>query len=390
MPARLAPGIREKRPGYFEVRVYGGVDPATGKARQLSRTVRGSVKDANALRAQLLIEVERKGGGGTTHTVAELFEAVIDHLEALGREPTTLIGYRQIAARFESRLGKVPLRKLRASHLDAFYGELARGGSSPARVRRYHAFAHRCLAQGVRWEWVGDNVAARASPPPEPRRQLDVPTADAVVALLEAAVHSRQPELAVAFRLLAALGGRRGEVCGLQWRDFDFTARICVIRRAVKHVADRVVVGDAKNHQQRVLQLDAPTVEVMSRHRQAMEERAAFCRTMLLPDAFILSDEPDGAAPWKPNRLTQALTRLRERSGYTGRLHDLRHWHASQLLGAGEAPVVVAERLGHRDPSTTHRWYAHAMPRADVRAAALIGEALARREGQVTADNHKA
>ncbi len=131
MPARLAPGIREKRPGYFEVRVYGGVDPATGKARQLSRTVRGSVKDANALRAQLLIEVERKGGGGSTHTLAELFEAVIDHLEALGREPTTLIGYRQIAARFESRLGKVPLRKLRASHLDAFYGELARGGSSP-------------------------------------------------------------------------------------------------------------------------------------------------------------------------------------------------------------------------------------------------------------------
>ena len=61
MPARFAPSIREKRPGYFEVRVYGGVDPVTGKRGQLSRTIRGTVKDANGLRAQLLIEVERKG-----------------------------------------------------------------------------------------------------------------------------------------------------------------------------------------------------------------------------------------------------------------------------------------------------------------------------------------
>ncbi len=34
VPTKLAPGIREKRPGYFEVRVYGGLDPLTGKARQ--------------------------------------------------------------------------------------------------------------------------------------------------------------------------------------------------------------------------------------------------------------------------------------------------------------------------------------------------------------------
>jgi hypothetical protein len=32
-------------------------------------------------------------------------------------------------------------------------------------------------------------------------------------------------------------------------------------------------------------------------------------------------------APWQPGRLTQALRRLRERAGYNGRLHDLRHWN---------------------------------------------------------------
>lgn len=375
MPARLAPGIREKRPGYFEVRVYGGVDPATGEARQVSRTVRGSVKDANALRAALLVEVEQKGVG-SKHTVAELFDRVLEHLEALGREETTLISYRQIGARFVERHGSMPLRKLTAQHLDTFYGDLLKGGASPSRVRRYHAFYRRSLAQAVKWDWVTDNVAVRASPPSEPRRQMQVQTAEAVVRLIAAAEESRQPELAVAFRLLAALGGRRGEVCGLQWQDIDPVLGLCAIRRAVKQVPGRLIVGDVKNHQQRTLQLDGPSLDVLAAHRAMLDGRAAALGSRLVKDAFVLSDSPDCADPWQPNRLTQALGRLKERAGYTGRLHDLRHWHASQLLGAGEAPIVVAERLGHRDPSTTHRWYAHAMPRADARAARLIGDAL--------------
>jgi integrase len=375
MPARLAPGIREKRKGYFEVRVYGGVDRETGKPRQLSRAVRGTVKDANALRAAMLVEVEQRGAQ-TTRTVAHLFTSVIDHLDALGREPTTLHGYRQLATRWNVAIGGLSLRKLRATHLDAFYTDMLRKGTSAARVRRYHAFIHRCLAQAVRWEWVNDNVARRASPPPEPHRQIKVESADAVVRLIAAAQSSRTPELAIAFRLLAALGGRRGEVCGLQWRDIDPATSVCTLRRGVKHVGSDIIVGDVKNHQQRTVLLDPGTLEVLEQHRLSMQHRAELCRTELAAEAYVLSDAIDGAEPWQPNRLTQAHIRLRKRAGYDGRLHDLRHWHASELLTAGEAPIVVAERLGHRDPSTTHRWYSHALPRSDGRAAVVIGDAL--------------
>ena len=61
------------------------------------------VKDANALRAELLLEVARTGAE-PQHTLGELFDAVLDHLEALGREPTTLHGYRGIARRVPDRL----------------------------------------------------------------------------------------------------------------------------------------------------------------------------------------------------------------------------------------------------------------------------------------------
>lgn len=375
MPTKLAPGIREKRPGYYEVRVYGGLDPVTGKTRQVTRNVRGTVKDANALRAQLLTEVATKGVA-VRKSVNELFDAVLEHLEALGREATTLQGYRSIARRAGERFGKLQVGKLRASDLDRYYAELLRGGAKPATVRRQHTFIHRSLAQAVKWDWVRENVADRSTPPTEPFQPRALQTADAVVRLIAAAEQSRDPELAVAFRLLASIGGRRGEICGLRWEDLDLNDAICVIRRAVKQVDGRLIVGDAKTHQQRIVLLDDGTIDVLRRHLGALERRAAECGTELAAGAYVLSDSPAGSEPWKPDRLSQALSRLRDRAGYTGRLHDLRHWHASQLLGAGEAPVMVAARLGHRDPSTTHRWYAHAMPRADARAATLMNDAL--------------
>lgn len=375
VPTKLAPGIREKRPGYFEVRVYGGLDPLTGKARQVTRSVKGTVKEANALRAQLLTEVADRGVA-VRKSLNELFDAVLEHLEALGREPTTLQGYRSIAGRAGERFGKLPLGKLRASDLDRYYADLLGAGAKAGTVRRQHAFIHRSLAQAVKWDWVKENVADRASPPTEPYQPRPLQTAEAVVRLLAAAEDSREPELAVAFRLLASLGGRRGEVCGLRWADVDLDGGICVICRAVKQVTGQVIVGDAKTHQQRTLLLDEGTIAVLRTHRARLEARATELGAVLIDAAYILTDSPDGAEPWKPNRLTQALRRLRTRAGYTGRLHDLRHWNASQLLGAGEAPVVVAARLGHRDPSTTHRWYAHAMPRADARAAVLMNDAL--------------
>jgi integrase len=381
VPPKLAPGIREKRPGYFEVRVYGGLDPDTAKARQVCRTVRGTVKEANEVRASLLLEIARTGAS-SQHTLGELFSAVIEHLEALGREPTTLHDYASIARLVPDRLRNKTLRRLKASDLDAYYARMLRAGTSAGRVRRYHAFIHRSLAQAVRWDWVGDNVSDRAQPPAEPHRQMPLQDTAAIGRLIDAAAASSMPEMAIAFRLLAATGGRRGEVAGLQWRDIDFDTGLCKIERAVKQISGQpLIVGDAKNHQQRVVQLDPTTLVVLVEHRERMVERAEFCKTALTVDAFVLSDAPDGSDPWKPSRITQALSRLREKAGYTGRLHDLRHWHASLLLGAGEEPVMVAERLGHRDPSTTYRWYAHAMPRADARAAALVDDALARPPG---------
>jgi integrase len=61
------------------------------------------------------------------------------------------------------------------------------------------------------------------------------------------------------------------------------------------------------------------------------------------------------------------------------RLHDLRHWQATQLLDAGVPVPTVAARLGHADGTTTMKVYAHRTKRADEQAAAVVADALRRK-----------
>ena len=53
--ARGRGSVRLKRkPDYWEVRAYAGVDPETGKPQYVSRTLRGGRRDAEKLLAKML------------------------------------------------------------------------------------------------------------------------------------------------------------------------------------------------------------------------------------------------------------------------------------------------------------------------------------------------
>ena len=59
------------------------------------------------------------------------------------------------------------------------------------------------------------------------------------------------------------------------------------------------------------------------------------------------------------------------------RLHDLRHFMATEMLAAGVAiPIVAAARSRHARASTTLNVYAHAVPGGDPDAAEMISDLL--------------
>ncbi len=247
---------------------------------------------------------------------------------------------------------------------------------SASSVRQVHAVLGGALNQAVRWRWLPTNPARDAVPPPRGHTEITAPDPDAVRELMRVA-EQYSPEFGMLVHLGAVLGARRGELCGLRWRDVDVDARTVTIRTGVVDVAGHLVEKDTKAHAARTISIDPGTAELLRRHRQSRDDRARAIGVELAGDAFVLSEAPDGAAPYRPDKATTAFRTVCRHAGRPGaRLHDLRHFAATQLIGAGHDVRTVAGRLGHKDASRTLDIYAGFLPNRDRAAADDLGRLL--------------
>ncbi len=372
--------MREREPGHWELRVPLPPDSVTGRRRRRSASFRGTKRQAERELARLVAAAEDDHQVVAKATVGMLLERWWDHKR--GRlAPSTAREYaRLIERRLHPDLGRRKLASLTAADLDDYYLRLQREGLSPASIRQLHAVLSGSLRQAVKWRWIATSPARDASLPRAARAVIRPPSAVEARRLLELA-DEHSCEFGMFVRLAAVLGARRGELCGLQWRDIDLAAGTATIRRAVIDVAGRLQVKDTKTHAERVVALDTGTRNRLIVHRQAMVDRATECGVELVDDAYVLSPWPDGSKPMRPDRATYVFRTLRERAGVpTARLHDLRHFVATQLIAAGHDIRTVSDRLGHAKTSTTLDIYAGFLQAKDQDAAATIGALLAEDE----------
>ena len=315
-------------------------------------------------------------------TFAELCDAWLD---AVGSRlaPSTVAETRRILRRhLLPALGDIPLRKLRSEHFDHLYARLIEHGGQDGKplsgdtVRRVHGVARRALNIAVRWGWITTNPASSIAPPREMRRPIRPPTPDEVVRLI-AATRTANPALATFLLVAATTGARRGELCGLRWSDIDLNAGTLDIVRGIVIVEGMPRVMPTKTRRARHIALDQATVDELAAHQVCADQRAVERGFSLVADAFVFSRDLAGRKPFRPDVVTRSFRRVAQRAGLeTVRLHDLRHYVATQLLTAGIDVRTVAGRLGHAHPSTTLNVYAAFVPDADRDAAEFIGRLL--------------
>jgi len=164
----------------------------------------------------------------------------------------------------------------------------------------------------------------------------------------------------------------------LRWSDVDLKAGTLLIGRSVgEGPGAEIVEKDTKTHAARRIALDPDSVDVLRTHRDRMTERAVEFGVKMLNDSYVFSRSPGGRRPWVPNEVTEAFIQLRNQMGITGiRLHDLRHFVATQLLAAGVPVRPVSGRLGHANAATTLGVYAHSLKESDREAAETLGALL--------------
>jgi len=350
-----------------------GRDPATGGYRYAATTVHGGRRAAQRAAAQLVNDASKGHVPLTKETFGGLLTRWLDHIEARGRAPKTLVENRRMAAAIAEELGAKDLQKLRGRDLDAFYDGLGRRGLSASSVRRYHAVCSASLNQAVRWGLLEHSPAAQATPPSLGSKEPEAPTPEEVKLLIERA-QSKDPELATLLFVAATTGCRRGELCGLQWSDVDLEGGLLLVRRSVSDLPGRVELRSTKTGHIRKMALDPATVAVLELQKERAAERCEAVGVRLAPDAFVWSHAPDCSEPLRPGGVTPRFIALRNELGLKHiRLHHLRHFAATVMLAGGVDVRTVAGRLGHSRPTLTLQTYAHVMEVTDRRAAAVVG-----------------
>ena len=370
--------LRERRPGAWELIVQLPRDPVTRVSKQVTRTVRGTKREAQRALASLVTEV---AAGKISSSSTTLSQLLVQWLELVSAQlaATTVREYRRlVATRLAPDLGHLPLRRITTRQLDSYYAGLSREqGLSAATVRHHHAVLRGALGQAVQWGWIPNNPAAGASPPKIRRREITPPPMDVTRQLL-AAADDHTPEFGALLRVLAATGARRGEVCGLRWSDVNWHTNTLSINRSVASVAGGTIIKDTKTHAARHIAIDSDTMAALARQLERAKDCAIECQFDFDDNSFVFTSTPDGAQPLHPDSITTGFRRLCDKAGLKGvRLHDLRHLHATQLLAAGVPVRTVSGRLGHANAATTLNVYAHFLQASDREAADVIEGLLA-------------
>lgn len=293
-------------------------------------------------------------------TLAAYLTDWLDHKRMDLRE-STWIGYEvQIRRYIIPAIGHLPLVKLAAPDLNRLYAASIKRGLSPTTARLQHRILHKALHDAQRADLVPRNVADLDTPPrpaeftaqtftvDEARRFLDVIRGDRFYAL---------------YLLAIMTGMREGELLALTWPMLDADAGTLVVRATHAWLAGHWVVNEPKTRAGvRPLALNAVTVEALRRHRVQQAAERLQIGTAWQDNGLIFPNAYGGRISAQRFYRGFYLPLLRRAGLPEIRFHDLRHTVATMLLLLGIDPVIVANMLGHANPSTTQRLYQHVMP----------------------------
>jgi integrase len=354
--------LRERKPGVWEVRVFTGRD-SSGRPTQVSRTVRGTKREAQRVAASL---ESRPPSNAAGRTVTDVLTAWRDVNQPVWAESTRRDYESRIAKIEEDPIAEMAVARVRVADVERWHSRMRKRGVGEAAIRGRHSVLRAALAQALRWEWVGSNPASQAVLRQPKRAPRDAMTPDEVRAAITAA-REIDPAAGVALRLAAVAGLRRAELAALQWTDLQgneltIDSSACVVRRDGESSVEDV---PTKTGDRRMLTLDPATFEELAALRADREQ--------LSPYLFS-----DTTGPANPDRVGWWWTRAREQSGIARkwRLHDLRHWTATTAITSGHDVRSVAGRLGHANPAMTLRVYAHAVEGADQALASTLAATL--------------
>ena len=312
--------------------------------------------------------------GQSKMTLAEWLDRWLEKYMTGSVRPGTLEGYRKdMDNHVKPYLGEKLLIKLTSDDLRELYQLLLKRGRklprqncgpglAPATVRGIHTTLHHALKAAVDEGLIPFNPAEKVTPPRVQNAPKQVLTHDQLEKFL--CTIRFDPIWHDFFYTELTTGLRRGELCGLTWKDFDSEAGTLKVQRTIhSRKGGELEAGETKTCAgRRTILLPHSTVQLLRERKRSA-----------LPQWIF----PDPLRPERPVNPGSAYRRLKELLKQAGlpslRFHDLRHTFATHALASGVDAKTLSGILGHTKASFTLDTYTHVTGDMHRNAAEIVG-----------------
>ena len=240
-------------------------------------------------------------------------------------------------------------------------------------VLEYHRLTHTILAKAEKEMKVPYNAADKSTPPKSEQPEVNYFQPEQIWGIL-AALESEPLKWQVLTHILMITGGRRGEVCGLEWSKIDFARKRLRFDSALLFSKEiGLYKGPTKTNNRRYVPLPDETLALLKELRVSQQEQR-----LLMGDLWHVNDyifKQDDGQPMRPDSITQWLRKFAERHGLPHiNPHAFRHTAASVMIVQGTDIVTISKMLGHAKVSTTEDIYSHVIEDSKQQAGNVLAQ----------------
>ena len=164
----------------------------------------------------------------------------------------------------------------------------------------------------------------------------------------------------VIFEILFWTGCREGELLALTKSDIDFEHNQLSISKTYYRTDKKDIITTPKTEQ------SVRVIDIPEFLKQEIKDYV---------DKLYEIPNDERLFPIVAEAVQHKLKRQAEKSGVKKiRVHDIRHSHVAYLIHQGVQPLIIKERLGHRDIKITLNTYGHLYPSQQKQVAEMLNQ----------------
>ncbi len=381
------------RPGVWRLRAVSGYREVDGRKIpvQTSLTFKGSESAASA-RLAAFVEQEKGHTPEGKLTVGQWCDQWLEHIRNHpDYSPTTVQGHESTIRKIKATgIANVRLLNVTKKDVTDMLDEMSDRGLKSGTLLNYKHI----LSGALQWAVDQGHIPANPARLVEvrvKRQPVEAPTNKQLARLIAEATKVdatgdaiRPPEMAHIIKMGAYLGCRRGELCALQWKDWDREGnRLRIDASAYNVQGGGGGTKSPKNGYRRWVSISEKVQAILWERLTTIEflvDQGMWGLTRDdIDECYIFSGYRTGPrTPMLPTYVTRSFIKIRRAAGLPEsiRFHDLRHWSASTAIAAGESFTAVSKRLGHSQVSTTMNIYSHVVKGQDEAIAKGLEDAV--------------